>query len=92
MQHVLDADNDGVITEAELQSALGFLREQLGEDELRALLQRLNVLKTAAAGDGAAADGGAAIDVCRLRELAQPEVGKAGGVKVVVGGGGAGAA
>lgn len=30
------------VTHEELQTAMGFLREQLGEDELRALLDRLN--------------------------------------------------
>ena len=30
------------ISRAELQTAMGFLREQLGEDELRLLLERLN--------------------------------------------------
>jgi hypothetical protein len=30
------------VTQEELKTAMGFLREQLGEDELRALLDRLN--------------------------------------------------
>ena len=30
------------VTQEELTTAMGFLREQLGEDELRALLDRLN--------------------------------------------------
>ena len=30
------------VTQEELQTAMGFLKEQLGEDELRALLDRLN--------------------------------------------------
>jgi LETM1 and EF-hand domain-containing protein 1, mitochondrial len=43
--HVLDEDNDGVISEEELKRALGFLRESLGEDELRTLLERLQRAK-----------------------------------------------
>ena len=30
------------VTQEELQTAMGFLKEQLGEDELRSLLDRLN--------------------------------------------------
>ena len=30
------------VTQEELQTAMGFLKEQLGEDELRALLGRMN--------------------------------------------------
>ncbi|KAK9807532.1 hypothetical protein WJX72_001831 [[Myrmecia] bisecta] len=40
--HVLDLDNDGMITRDELRAAMGFLTDQLGEDELRHLLERLN--------------------------------------------------
>ncbi|KAK9786798.1 hypothetical protein WJX73_003279 [Symbiochloris irregularis] len=40
--HVLDLDNDGLVSKEELQAAMGFLREQLGEDELHTLLEQLN--------------------------------------------------
>ncbi|KAL4423518.1 hypothetical protein ABPG77_003651 [Micractinium sp. CCAP 211/92] len=57
---VLDTDMDGVISAQELASAMGFLREQMGEEELRHLLEMLSV--------EAGKDGG--IDVTRLMELA----------------------
>ncbi|KAK9846594.1 hypothetical protein WJX81_007347 [Elliptochloris bilobata] len=59
--HVLDADNDGLISTEELQTAMGFLREQLGEEELRALLGDLNAWSD---------DGASPIPVGKLMELA----------------------
>lgn len=38
--HVLDLDNDGLITPGELQDALRFLRSNLDEEDLMALLER----------------------------------------------------
>jgi LETM1 and EF-hand domain-containing protein 1 len=38
---LLDADNDGIISQEELQLALGFLREQLGEEEVAGLMAEL---------------------------------------------------
>ncbi len=38
---LLDADNDGIISQEELQLALGFLKEQLGEDEVAGLMAEL---------------------------------------------------
>ncbi|KAL4859684.1 Mitochondrial proton/calcium exchanger protein [Chlorella vulgaris] len=58
---VLDLDCDGVVSVAELSSAMTFLREQMGEEELRNLLQMLSL--------EAGTDGGG-IDVNRLMELA----------------------
>ena len=55
--HVLDEDNDGVISEEELKRALGFLRESLGEDELRTLLERLQRAKVVAEGGGGGGSG-----------------------------------
>ena len=57
--HVLDQDNDGVISEEELKRALGFLRESLGEDELRTLLERLQRAKVegGASGSGSGSEG-----------------------------------
>ncbi|PRW58330.1 LETM1 and EF-hand domain-containing mitochondrial [Chlorella sorokiniana] len=57
---VLDTDRDGVISTQELAGAMGFLREQMGEEELRHLLEMLSV--------EAGKDGG--IDVNKLMELA----------------------
>jgi len=56
--HVLDEDNDGVISEEELKRALGFLRESLGEDELRTLLERLQRAKVDGGGGGSGGGGG----------------------------------
>ena len=39
--HLLDKDNDGMITRAELQEAISFVKDELGEDELESLLQLL---------------------------------------------------
>ncbi|KAL6778434.1 MDM38 [Auxenochlorella protothecoides x Auxenochlorella symbiontica] len=61
--HVLDLDQDGVISVEELQTALSFLREQVGEEELRHMLQ---VLSREAGTDGA-------IDVNKLMEMAKRE-------------------
>ncbi len=60
---VLDRDNDGVVSAEELRFAMASLREQLGEDELRALLEALQ------AEAGARAPGGG-FDVSRLMDLA----------------------
>lgn len=38
---LLDTDNDGIISQEELQLALGFLKEQLGEEEVKSLMQEL---------------------------------------------------
>jgi LETM1 and EF-hand domain-containing protein 1, mitochondrial len=73
--HVLDTDGDGVVTEGELRAALGFLRDNLGDGELRALLERLEGLRAeagAAAGDGRGAPGDV-IDVAKLMELARAD-------------------
>ncbi|CAL8464272.1 g3807 [Coccomyxa elongata] len=59
--HILDTDNDGMVTQEELQTAMGFLKEQLGEDELRALLDRLNDWQQ---------DGATPIDVAKLMQMA----------------------
>ena len=56
--HVLDEDNDGVISEEELKRALGFLRESLGEDELRTLLERLQRAKVGGEGGNAGSGSG----------------------------------
>lgn len=40
--HMLDLDGDGLITKDELQTAMTFLKDQLGEDELRLLLERMD--------------------------------------------------
>ncbi|KAK2079853.1 hypothetical protein QBZ16_002248 [Prototheca wickerhamii] len=58
---VLDLDNDGVISVEELQTALSFLREQVGEEELRHMLE---VLSREASEDGK-------IDVNKLMDLAR---------------------
>uniref|UniRef100_A0A061S6J5 Mitochondrial proton/calcium exchanger protein n=1 Tax=Tetraselmis sp. GSL018 TaxID=582737 RepID=A0A061S6J5_9CHLO len=42
---VLDEDGDGMITPLELSRALGFLHRQMGEDDLRALLEQLHCTK-----------------------------------------------
>lgn len=57
--HVLDQDNDGLISEEELRTALTFLREQLGEDDLRTMLEMLK----AEAGEAGS------IDVNKLMDL-----------------------
>ena len=38
----MDEDGDGKISSVEMSKAMGFLQRQMGEDELRALLQRLD--------------------------------------------------
>mmetsp|Transcript_17598 Transcript_17598/g.52868 ORF Transcript_17598/g.52868 Transcript_17598/m.52868 type:complete len:846 (+) Transcript_17598:182-2719(+) len=40
--HVLDMDNDGLISREELATAMSFLRSQLGEADLRHLLEQLD--------------------------------------------------
>jgi LETM1 and EF-hand domain-containing protein 1 len=39
---LLDADNDGIISQEELKLAFGFLKEQLGEEELKSFMEELN--------------------------------------------------
>jgi LETM1 and EF-hand domain-containing protein 1 len=68
---VLDMDNDGVISLEELHTAMTFLRQQMGEEELRAMLEALN----AEAGATTGADGKGGIDVCRLMDLALKQPG-----------------
>lgn len=41
--HVIDTDNDGVITPDELSTAVQFLREQMEPDELHSLLEELQL-------------------------------------------------
>ncbi len=62
---VLDLDNDGIITTDELQTAMSFLREQLGEEELRHMLETLRA-------EGEDITGGRAqgIDVNKLMHMA----------------------
>jgi Ca2+-binding EF-hand superfamily protein len=38
--HVLDLDNDGLITEKELSDALQFLKANLDDEDLKALLEK----------------------------------------------------
>jgi hypothetical protein len=52
----------GQVTQEELQTAMGFLKEQLGEDELRGLLDRLNDWQQ---------DGATPIDVAKLMQMAE---------------------
>ncbi|KAL3144484.1 hypothetical protein ABBQ32_004224 [Trebouxia sp. C0010 RCD-2024] len=61
--HILDLDNDGLITREELETAMSFLGDQLGEDELRMLLDKLNAF-------GEAKD--CPINVSNLMALAAP--------------------
>jgi LETM1 and EF-hand domain-containing protein 1 len=63
--HILDLDNDGLISREELETAMGFLREQLGEDELRMLLDKLNEFGELEEGP---------INVNNLMQIAQPDV------------------
>lgn len=58
---LLDLDNDGIISEEELRTAMSFLKEEMGEEELRSMLETLAV---EAGGDGG-------IDVGKLMELAE---------------------
>jgi LETM1 and EF-hand domain-containing protein 1, mitochondrial len=58
---LLDLDNDGIISMEELGTAMSFLKEQMGEDELRTMLERL--------ASEAGANGG--IDVGKLMDLAE---------------------
>ena len=62
---VLDRDGDGIIGLDELQSALAFLKEQVGEEELRAILEAL-------ADVGPEAE--KRIDVNKLLDLAMTDV------------------
>jgi ribosomal protein S16 len=50
------------VTQEELQMAMSFLKEQLGEDELRLMLDRLNDWNK---------DGATPIDVAKLMEMAK---------------------
>ena len=54
------------ISKEELQAAMGFLHDQLGEDDLRAMLERLNAWNE---------DQGEAIPVSSLMSLAQDAAG-----------------
>lgn len=67
---VLDMDNDGVISMEELHTAMTFLRQQMGEEELRTMLEALN-----AEAGGTGADGKGGIDVCKLMDLALKQPG-----------------
>ena len=42
---VVDKDDDGLVTKEELLGALGFLKENLGEEELQNLIERLDFAK-----------------------------------------------
>jgi hypothetical protein len=53
----------GQVSKEELQTAMGFLREQLGEDELRLLLEELNTFS----------EDGVNIDVSKLMALAEKD-------------------
>ena len=64
---VLDMDNDGVISMEELHTAMKFLRQEMGEEDLRGMLEALA---------GAAPPGGGGIDVCRLMDLAIQQPGE----------------
>jgi LETM1 and EF-hand domain-containing protein 1 len=44
--HVIDTDNDGVISPDELATAVGYLREQMSAEELAGVLRELDVLRT----------------------------------------------
>lgn len=59
---VLDLDNDGIISMEELHTAMTFLRQQMGEEELRTMLEAL--------AEEAGAQGGKGIDVSKLMEMA----------------------
>jgi LETM1 and EF-hand domain-containing protein 1 len=61
---VLDLDNDGIVSQEELRSAMSFLRQQMGEEDLRSMLEAL-----AAEAPASGAQGGG-IDVAKLMELA----------------------
>ena len=72
---VLDLDNDGIITTDELQTAMSFLREQLGEEELRHMLETLRAEGEGAAGEAAGSGHGQTrhpegIDVNKLMQMA----------------------
>ena len=63
-----------LLLQEELTNALGFLRDQLGPDELRALLEKLEGLRVSAAGaDEPGPAGAAAIDVTRLMAMADED-------------------
>jgi len=67
---VLDMDNDGVISMEELHTAMTFLRQQMGEEELRTMLEALNA-EAGSVGE----DGKGGIDVCKLMDLALKQPG-----------------
>ncbi|GAB4818097.1 hypothetical protein N2152v2_005143 [Parachlorella kessleri] len=72
---VLDLDNDGIITTDELQTAMSFLREQLGEEELRHMLETLRAEGEGASGEAAGSGYGQTrhpegINVNKLMQLA----------------------
>eukprot|EP00192_Tetraselmis_astigmatica_P024813 CAMPEP_0117663200 /NCGR_PEP_ID=MMETSP0804-20121206/8470_1 /TAXON_ID=1074897 /ORGANISM="Tetraselmis astigmatica, Strain CCMP880" /LENGTH=521 /DNA_ID=CAMNT_0005470171 /DNA_START=473 /DNA_END=2038 /DNA_ORIENTATION=- len=70
---ILDEDGDGLISVSEMAKALGFLQRQMGEDELRALLERLDC----------SAEG--RIEVDALMRLAQRDVTEHEQIKTKVG-------
>ena len=77
--HVLDTDNDGLVSTAELTKALGFLRSELGEEELALVLERLAEVQRS----GGAKEGDK-ISVEALKAAAGPEAGGADGESVQI--------
>lgn len=63
---MLDRDGDGIIGLDELQSALTFLKEQVGEEELRSILEKL--------AEVGPADAERRIDVNKLLDLAMEDL------------------
>lgn len=64
--HVLDLDNDGLITEQELTDALTFLKANLDDQDLKALLEKLEFKPQGGAGQPL-------IPVAELIKLAEPK-------------------
>jgi LETM1 and EF-hand domain-containing protein 1 len=48
--HIIDTDNDGVISPDELATAVGYLREQMSPEELAGLLGELELLRSETGG------------------------------------------
>ncbi|KIY93126.1 hypothetical protein MNEG_14838 [Monoraphidium neglectum] len=69
--HVIDLDNDGLISKGELQEALRFLKANLDDEELMSLLDRMNIK----AGGGSDQP---LISVSDLIKLAEPSSGGSG--------------
>ncbi|GFH18277.1 EF-hand domain-containing protein [Haematococcus lacustris] len=67
--HVLDTDQDGMVTHEELEQAMGFLRAQMDPDQLQQLLVQLRE----AASKGAASQPTTAIAVSELLKLASEQ-------------------